>query len=199
MIIETLWNRLTNDGIFVVVEPGSPKGFRFINDLREWFRLKSREEACFVAPCPHHERCPMANKPRTWCHFSALTNNYSKLVIPRKKNEDQIINEKYSFLVTKKGKTPNVIYKDVNEAQKVTDKSFFWDRIILPIIKKQRHAIMDVCSSEGKFSRRIITKSHGSEGGYKSVRRMKWGDLWYIKPRLPNKFRKETRKGKRLW
>jgi ribosomal protein RSM22 (predicted rRNA methylase) len=58
---------------------------------------------------------------------------------------------------------------------------------------------MDLCTVEGKIERRIIAKSHGDEGGYKKAKKLNWGDLWHFEKRIPNKFRKEGRFGKRLW
>lgn len=62
---------------------------------------------------------------------------------------------------------------------------------------------MDLCSREsgqtGLLERRIIAKSHGLEGGYRMAKKLKWGDLWYFSRRVPNKFRKEGKFGKRLW
>jgi len=58
---------------------------------------------------------------------------------------------------------------------------------------------VDVCTSEGQLERRIVSKSHGKEGGYKTAKRTKWGDLWYLPRWIPNKYRKENKKGKRLW
>jgi ribosomal protein RSM22 (predicted rRNA methylase) len=79
------------------------------------------------------------------------------------------------------------------------EKSFFWPRMIRPTLKKQRHSIIDLCTPEGEIERRIVAKSHGVEEGYRKVKRMNWGDLWYFQRRVPNKFRKESRFGKRLW
>ena len=36
MVIEALWAKTAPNGIIVLVEPGSPKGFRFIHDFRNW-------------------------------------------------------------------------------------------------------------------------------------------------------------------
>ena len=80
MIIDTLWNRLSPNGIFVILEPGSPKGFRFINDLRTWVIDKDRSEASLVAPCSNHNKCPFADKPTEWCHFSQQIYKYNKEV-----------------------------------------------------------------------------------------------------------------------
>ena len=76
MIIEMLWNRLNINGILIVIEPGSPKGFRFIHDLRTWVINKTREEANIVGPCPHHLKCPLSEKG--WCHFSQIGLKFPK-------------------------------------------------------------------------------------------------------------------------
>jgi ribosomal protein RSM22 (predicted rRNA methylase) len=198
MIIDTLWNRLNEDGCFIVIEPGSPKGYRFIYDLRTWVINKSRDDANIVAPCPHHYECPLASKNKDWCHFSQLSYKWHKDVI-HKTNENNIHNDKFCYMIIKKGKTPSVIYKEESEAKTPEEKSFFWDRILRPIIKKQRHNILDLCTKEGIFERRIISKCHKTIGGYKTVKNVSWGDLWYIPLWLPNRFRKEGKKGKRLW
>jgi ribosomal protein RSM22 (predicted rRNA methylase) len=113
--------------------------------------------------------------------------------------EQDIVNEKYSYIVAKKGTTPNVTIKSESEAESPLDKSYFWPRIILPVIKKDGHSILDLCNNEGELERRIIAKSHGMEGGYRKVKKVKWGDLWYFEKRIPHKFRKEGKFGKRLW
>lgn len=199
MILETLWNRLSNNGVLIVIEPGSPKGFRFITDIRKWVIEKGREDANIIAPCPHHDACPLAEKSNTWCHFSQLSYKYDKDVITKTQKEKQVFNEKFCYLTIKKGKIPSNIYKKESEAKTPEEKSFFWERIVRPIISKHQHRIVDLCTKNGKFERRIISKSHGGHGGYRSIKRFNWGDLWYVPLWLPNKFRKERLRGKRLW
>lgn len=199
MVLDTLWNRLSNDGVLVVIEPGSPKGFRFIHDLRKWVINKSRADANIIAPCPHHLECPLASKSDTWCHFSQLSYKYDKDVFPKMRSEKNIFNEKFCYLAIKKGKTPNIVYKSEKEASTNEEKSFFWDRIVRPVIRQHKHKILDLCTKRGRLERRVISKSQGTIGGYKTVKRLNWGDLWYLPYWLPNKFRKERSKGKRLW
>jgi ribosomal protein RSM22 (predicted rRNA methylase) len=199
MLIEALWQRVKDDGVFVMIEPGSPKGFRFISSFRDWVVAKDRSEASIVAPCPHHNKCPLASKPDSWCHFSQLTQKVPKKVFPKLVKEPELNNEKFSYLVVKKGVTPNAEYATETDAKTPLEKSYFWPRIIRPVIIKQKHSIMDLCNSKGDIERRIIAKSHGLEGGYKKIKRVRWGDLWYFEKRVPHKFRKEGRFGKRLW
>ena len=80
MIVEALWQKLAPNGILVMVEPGSPKGFRFIHDFREWIRVKPRDEATIIAPCPHHDVCPMAEPHHLWCNFDQRIAQYPKKV-----------------------------------------------------------------------------------------------------------------------
>ncbi len=197
MVLETLWNRLSSDGVLVIVEPGSPKGFRFITDIRKWIIEKGREDANIIGPCPHHNACPLADKASTWCHFSQLSYKYEKDVITKTQKEKHIFNEKFTYLAVKKGKIPSVVYQSEQEAKSPEDKSFFWERIIRPVIAKHKHRIVDLCTKRGKFERRVIAKSHGAAGGYKSIKKFNWGDLWYVPLWLPNKFRKERLRGKR--
>lgn len=71
-IIESLWEKVKPGGFFVLVEPGSPTGFRFVKDTRDLFVKMPREEANIVAPCPHHMACPLAGKNNSWCNFMQL-------------------------------------------------------------------------------------------------------------------------------
>ena len=220
LIIDTLLNRLSNNGVLVIVEPGSPKGFRFINDTRELIREKIndfkqlntdnqennkeinfKETYNILAPCSHALECPLANHSNSWCHFSQLSYKYTSNTFPRIRAERDLINEKYSYLVIKKGDhILNRIDNILDESQlTIAEQSYNWSRVVRPRIKGSRHVIIDLCSRNGKLERRIVSHSHGREGGYKIAKNIKWGDLWFIPQWLPNKFRKEGNKGKRLW
>ena len=199
MLMEALWSRVKDNGVLVLVEPGSPKGYRFVMSFRDWILSKDRKEATIIAPCPHHKACPMASNIERWCHFSQLTQKIPNSVFPKLTKDTPLVNEKFSFLVAKKGECPNTQFESEDDAITAMEKSYFWPRIILPVIKKSKHSIMDLCNSEGDLERRIIAKSHGMEGGYKKIKKVRWGDLWYFEKRVPNKFRKESKFGKRLW
>lgn len=200
LIIEALWQRLKDGGVLVLVEPGSPKGFRFVHSFREWvISTKTREEANIVAPCPHHGECPMARSTTNWCHFSQLTQKYPSSTFPKTPRERDFLNEKFSYLVVKKGKTAAQTFSSEQQANTPAEKSFFWPRLIRPVLKKHKHSIIDLCTTDAAIERRIIAKSHGLEGGHRKIKKMSWGDLWYFERRIPHKFRKESKFGKRLW
>ena len=123
--------------MMVVVEPGSPKGFRFIHSFRDWIiATKTRDEANIVAPCPHIHECPMARDPHNWCHFSQMTQRYPGKVFPRKANEPDFTNEKFSYLAVRKGKTAVEQFSSEFEANTPEEKSFFWSRLVRPVYKK---------------------------------------------------------------
>lgn len=63
--------------------------------------------------------------------------------------------------------TPATEIESEEQASTPLDKSYFWPRLIRPIIKKHKHSIVDMCNNEGELERRIIAKSHGIEGGYR--------------------------------
>ena len=58
-----MWAR-TRDTL-VIVEPGTPAGYRRIIAMREQLIALGADVA---APCPHRKGCPLA--PPDWCHFS---------------------------------------------------------------------------------------------------------------------------------
>lgn len=99
----------------------------------------------------------------------------------------------------KKGSTPRQKYSVEEETKSIEERTYFWDRIIRPNLKSPGHVLMDLCTTEGKAERRIIAKSHLAEGGYSLSRKVRWGDLWRYHKRIPHKFRKSGRWGKRLW
>lgn len=57
MLIRNLWNRLNYpNGVLVLVERGTPTGFRFMHHTREMFIEEiGTEHFHFVAPCPHED------------------------------------------------------------------------------------------------------------------------------------------------
>jgi len=63
ILAERLW-RATRD-ILLVIEPGTPAGYRRIIALRKQLITAGGQVA---APCPHDEACPL-HAP-DWCHFS---------------------------------------------------------------------------------------------------------------------------------
>ncbi|EGR28141.1 mitochondrial ribosomal protein s22, putative [Ichthyophthirius multifiliis] len=199
VIIDSLWNKLKKGGLIVFVENGSPKGFRFAHDFRKYIlEEKKDEKPLIIAPCPHHGSCPLSEKDDTWCHFEQKIGKYPKKIIAKDLKERQFDDEKFCYIVIQKNAERSKNIDEDFEKMTLADQSFFWDRIIFPTMKKQGHVIYDLCTQEGQFVRRITAKSHGQKE-YRMAKKLNWGDLWPIQKRIPNKFRKEGAKSKRLW
>ena len=135
---------------------------------------------------------------KQWCNFGQFAPIFPRDIFP-KASYEQDCEEKYSYLAVYKGKTPNTLYKNEREVKSLEEKSFFWDRIISPNARRSGHTVVRVCNSSGKLESIIVARSHGLEGGYRLAKKAKWGSLWWMPRRIPNKFRKESEKGLRLF
>lgn len=62
-VVERLWS--ATRGIFLVVEPGSPEGWRRGLEIRAALMAAG---ARLVGPCPHQAACPI--QAPDWCHFA---------------------------------------------------------------------------------------------------------------------------------
>jgi len=62
-VVSDLWAAC--EGLLAIVEPGTPAGFARLRDARQHLIAEGAE---ILAPCPHHDACPMAGED--WCHFS---------------------------------------------------------------------------------------------------------------------------------
>jgi ribosomal protein RSM22 (predicted rRNA methylase) len=90
-LTEAIWAN-THDTL-LVVEPGTPAGYRRIIALREQLIAAGAHVA---APCPHQDKCPL--RPPDWCHFTQR--------LPRSQAHKQIKgaelpfeDEKFSYVV----------------------------------------------------------------------------------------------------
>jgi len=80
----------------------------------------------------------MAKDPNSWCHFSQLTQRIPTSYFAKTPVERDVINEKFAYLVVQKGKVmPSDMFKNEDQARNSVEKSYFWPRIIRPLIKKQ--------------------------------------------------------------
>ena len=62
-VLDRLWQ--ATEGMLLIVEPGTPEGYRQLQTAREYLLAKG---AHLAAPCPHERPCPM--KQDDWCHFT---------------------------------------------------------------------------------------------------------------------------------
>lgn len=148
----------TTEGLLILIEPGTPKGYSNILRART---LLIDHGAHIIAPCPHTEPCPLVpafKEGKDWCHF--------RVRIPRgkyhRRAKEGVLpyeDEKYSYLVVSPHEQP----KSEN-------------RVIKAPMMKTGHVILDLCTKSGQEERRIVAKSEGKI--YSQARECDWGDEW---------------------
>lgn len=136
----------------IVIEPGTPEGFRNVHQVRELLL------ACggfLVAPCPHALQCPMHALPGRWCHFSqriARTSEHRAIKHASLGYED----EKFSYIICAKTPSP------LPDARLIGDPQH-----------RSGHSILPLCS-QGKLVEKTFSKKQGQL--FKEARKKEWGD-----------------------
>ena len=156
----------------------------------------TREEANIVAPCPHDGDCPLAAHPKSWCHFSQFTAKYPSDVISRVKCEDTFDNEKFSYIVVKRGTIPR--YYSALDQLTLAEESFLWARLVRPVIKATKHVTFDICRLN-KLERIVLSKGRTERKIYRYIRKAHWGDLWPYKETNKSKEDKDKKTEKKVY
>jgi ribosomal protein RSM22 (predicted rRNA methylase) len=151
--IENAWAHTQNT--FVIIEPGTPKGYENIIHARHQLMEAG---AKILAPCPHHQQCPMLKQEGDWCHFSQRLNRFSGHLLIK----DAVLpyeDEKYCYLIVNRSGMPLVK-----------------NRIVKKPITSKGLVILDLCQEDGNLQRHQIPKSF--KQAYKQARKASWGDGW---------------------
>ncbi|SAM00979.1 hypothetical protein [Absidia glauca] len=183
--IQQLWDQ-TGD-ILVLIERGTPVGFSNIARARQFVLDHDKEQAHVVAPCPHDKPCPLlyslqANPEKFWCHFSQRVQRPSFLM-KTKHSKHNTEDSKYSYVVLRKGPRPSTKPSPISVEEEgtseitVEEQAYSWPRLIQPPLKKNKHVVMDICSSSGTIQRMVIPKSQGKVP-YRDARKSAWGDAF---------------------
>lgn len=93
--IEKMWE--ATNGLLVIIEPGTPEGFKHINEARE---MLLSQNANIVAPCSHNGKCPI-NTNEDWCSFYVRVAR-SGMQRQVKKGELSYEDEKFSYIAFSK-------------------------------------------------------------------------------------------------
>ena len=136
----------------VILEPGTPKGFTFLRELRTALLA---EGASMLAPCPGAMPCPIADPD--WCHFAARVERSS---------------------VHRRMKDAALGYED----EKFSYVAFARGPIALPaarIIRRPQHQPglikLETCTPGGLRSERITKRDREA---FRAARHADWGDKW---------------------
>jgi ribosomal protein RSM22 (predicted rRNA methylase) len=138
----------------VIVEPGTPPGYRRILDARDRLIAAGWTVA---APCPHQLACGMTG--RDWCHFSARVNR-SALHRKVKQAELGYEDEKFSYVA---------VTRDPGSAA---------GRVVRHPAFRKGLVTLQVCNPDTTVGPTLVSKREGER--YKQARHTEWGDGWAI-------------------
>ena len=150
-VVDRLWE--SSVPIVVLIEPGTPRGYQRIIDLRDRAIEKG---ARVVAPCPHGMKCPMSGGD--WCHFAARVER-SRLHRKLKGGTLGFEDEKYSYVVLAKGEVPSIE-----------------GRVVGRPLKGSGHVKLPMCASDGTLKEIVVTRSDKKK--YRDARDAEWGSAW---------------------
>jgi ribosomal protein RSM22 (predicted rRNA methylase) len=155
-LTERAW-RLTA-GTLVVVEPGTPAGWRRILAVRE--RLLAAG-AHLAAPCPHGLACPLVEPD--WCHFAGRVAR-SRIHRLAKNADVPWEDEKYIYVAASRQPVAPTIAPLVA-------------RVIAPPRTGSGQVRLKLCRADGTAGQELLTKRQGQS--FKQARRLDWGDaIW---------------------
>ena len=141
----------------VVVEPGTPAGYRRVLDARASVIEAGGHT---IAPCPHDLPCPLT--PEDWCHF-AIRLQRSKLHRQAKGVELGYEDEKFSYAALSREPVPPAAARIIRQPQ-----------------LRSGHVNLVTCEPDG-IHERTISRKQGAL--YKEARSAAWGDPLTVPPR----------------
>lgn len=148
-LLHRLWENTR--GVLLLVEPGTPAGFRRILEART---VLLSAGATIAAPCPHALACPL--KAPDWCHFAARVER-SRIHRATKGAEVPWEDEKFIHLAATRlaPQLPQV-------------------RVLAPPRGGSGKVLLKLCESDGEARERLVTKRNGV--AFREARRADWGD-----------------------
>ena len=149
-LIAQLW--ALTEGVFVIVEPGTPAGWQRILDARVQLQALG---AYIAAPCTHHQAC--AVQAPDWCHFSRRVAR-SKIHRLTKEADVPWEDEKFSYLAVSRQPVP-----------------LTGQRVLLQPKTGGGKVLAKLCGADGRVAEQLITKRDKTL--FAELRRADWGDL----------------------
>ncbi|MFD4988872.1 small ribosomal subunit Rsm22 family protein [Streptomyces sp. NPDC058374] len=138
----------------VVVEPGTPDGYRRVIDARDRLIAAGFHVA---APCPHSAACPI-EEGTDWCHFAARVSRSS---LHRQVKGASLAweDEKFSYVAATRFRPGPAAARVVRRPQ-----------------TRKGQVLLDLCRDTGELRRETVTKRQGPL--YRAARDTAWGDAW---------------------
>ncbi len=146
------------EGVLVVIEPGTPAGWRRILSVRDQL---IETGAAVIAPCPHAQSCPILTDQAggtDWCHFSQR--------LPRSRDH-------------RLAKAADMPFED---------EKFIYLAVARPSVRRREHLprilatprmtkpalSTKLCCPDGQVDRRLIPRR--DKTAFARARRLGWGD-----------------------
>jgi ribosomal protein RSM22 (predicted rRNA methylase) len=146
----------------VVVEPGTPAGFATVHEVRAQLIEAGRTIA---APCPHDERCPMADTPGDWCHVAARLTRSSA----HRRAKGATLgyeDEKFSYVAATSRPAGRTAARVLRHPQ-----------------IRSGHVRLRLCTRDNGLQDVTVSKRQGA--AYKAARDVDWGDRFDALPDPP--------------
>jgi ribosomal protein RSM22 (predicted rRNA methylase) len=150
VLVDRLW-QLARE-ILLIVEPGTPAGWRRILTAREQLVAAG---AHIVAPCPHQIACPL--EPPDWCHFSRRVTRSR----PHREAKNAVVpweDEKFIYLAAAR-----------------RPAAPFAARVIAAPRGASGRVTLKLCCENGQSVHRLVSRRDGE--AYRRARRLDWGDI----------------------
>jgi ribosomal protein RSM22 (predicted rRNA methylase) len=152
-VVQSLWDAC--EGMLALIEPGTPAGYGRILAAREALIAGG---AAILAPCPHHEPCPLSGSD--WCHFSVR--------LPRSRDhrlakgaEVPFEDERFAYLLAAR---PTVAARPRAP------------RILAPPRVGKPGIEFKLCGLDGAVEQRFVPRR--DKALYAIARRLSWGDVF---------------------
>jgi ribosomal protein RSM22 (predicted rRNA methylase) len=146
--VERAWDAA---GTLVVVEPGTPAGYRRVLAARD--RLLGRD-AVLAAPCPHERACPLAGGDH-WCHFAVR--------LPRSSAHRQVKGAELGH------EDEKLSYVAVTREPAARTEA----RVLRHPQVRPGHVLLELCTDEGVV-RETVSKRDRER--YRRARKASWGE-----------------------
>ncbi|GMA32732.1 small ribosomal subunit Rsm22 family protein [Litorihabitans aurantiacus] len=151
-------------GAIVVVEPGTPAGFRRVLAVRDQLLAAGWR---VVAPCPHSGACPLAGDDADWCH-AAVRLERSRAHRQAKAGERSFEDEKLAYVAAVPPDSPDAA--DLPAA-----------RVLRHPQTHPGHIRLELCTAAGEHERAVVTKR--DKEAFRAARKVEWGQAWRTGPR----------------
>lgn len=130
---QNLIRSLKPGGVLILLEPSQHESVDRVIRLRN--SIAEKAAGNIIAPCPHHDACPMHAEKRGWCHEVRKWRVPETMHWINRNLQRDIKLLKFSFLAVQRGKQ--------------NDTS--WMRIVSPVRKEKGKFVFFGCGGDGKL------------------------------------------------